>query len=182
MSRIPIPATLEAAPAASQPTLEAIKKQFGGLPNVFRLLSNSPAVLAAHAALNGALGKGKLDKKIRERIALKIAQTNGCEYCLAAHTYMGTNVAKLSLEEIAAARRGESSDEKADAAVKFAVRLVGTRGNVSAEELEALQSAGFDDAELLEIVAHVAANTFTNYVNEVFKTDIDFPKVGRNAA
>jgi uncharacterized peroxidase-related enzyme len=182
MARIPIPATLEAAPEASKPTLEAIRKQLGALPNVFRMMSNSPAVLETYAALNGALGKGKLDKKIRERIALAIAQKNGCEYCLAAHTYTGTNVTKLSLEEIAAARRGGSSDARADAAVKFAVRVAEARGGVSDPEVEGLKAAGFEDGELLEIVAHVAANTFTNYLNEVFKTDVDFPKVDRAAA
>ncbi|MGO6727830.1 carboxymuconolactone decarboxylase family protein (plasmid) [Rhizobium ruizarguesonis] len=182
MARIPIPATLEAAPEASKSTLEAIKKQIGALPNVFRMMSTSPAVLEAYAGLNGALGKGKLDKKIRERIALAIAQKNGCEYCLAAHTYTGTHVTKLSLEEIAAARRGGSSEARADAAVKFAVRVAEARGGVSEQEVEALKAAGFDDGELLEIVAHVAANTFTNYMNEVFKTDVDFPKVEREAA
>jgi uncharacterized peroxidase-related enzyme len=128
------------------------------------------------------LGRGKLDKKIRERIALAIAQKNGCEYCLAAHTYTGTHVTKLSLEEIAEARRGGSSEARADAAVKFAVRVAEARGSVSEDEVKSLKAAGFDDAELLEIVAHVAANTFTNYMNEVFKTDIDFPKVERDAA
>ncbi|TAX38934.1 carboxymuconolactone decarboxylase family protein [Rhizobium leguminosarum] len=182
MSRIPTPATLEAAPEASKPTLEAIKRQIGALPNVFRMMSNSPAVLEAYAALNGALGKGNLDKKIRERIALAIAQINGCEYCLAAHTYTGTHVAKLSLDEILAARRGGSSEARADAAVKFAVRVAEARGGVSNEEVEAVKAAGFDDGELLEIVAHVAASTFTNYMNEVFKTDVDFPKVDRQAA
>ena len=182
MTRIPIPATLDAAPEASKPTLEAIKKQIGALPNVFRMMSTSPAVLQAYAGLNGALGKGKLDKKIRERIALAIAQKNGCEYCLAAHTYTGTHVTKLSLEEIAAARRGGSSEGRADAAVKFAVRVAEARGGVSEQEVEGLKAAGFDDGELLEIVAHVAANTFTNYMNEVFMTDVDFPKVEREAA
>lgn len=129
----------------------------GGVPNVFRMMANSPAVLEAYASLNGALGKGKLDKKIRERIALAIAQKNGCGYCLAAHTYTGTNVTKLSIEEIAAARRGESSDVRADAAVKFAVKIAEERGSVSEDELAAMKAAGFDDAELLEIVAHCSA-------------------------
>jgi uncharacterized peroxidase-related enzyme len=178
MARIPIPATLEAAPETSKPTLEAIKKQIGALANMFRMMSTSPAILEAYTALNGALGKGKLDKKIRERIALAIAQKNGCEYCLVAHTYTGTHVTKLSLEEIAAARRGGSSEARAVAAV----RVAEARGDVSEQDVEALKAAGLNDGELLEIVAHVAANTFTNYMNEVFKTDVDFPTVKRDAA
>ncbi|WP_025659674.1 peroxidase-related enzyme [Rhizobium sp. IBUN] len=181
-TRIPIHPSIEAAPEASRPTLEAIKKRIGGVPNVFRMMANSPAVLEAYSSLNGALGKGKLDKKIRERIALAIAQKNGCGYCLAAHTYTGTHVTKLSIDEIAAARRGGSSDARADAAVKFAVKIAEARGSVSEDELHAMRAAGFDDEELLEIVAHVAANTFTNYMNEVFKTDVDFPEVEHHAA
>ncbi len=181
-TRIPLHPSIEAAPEAARPTLESIKKQMGGVPNVFRMMANSPAVLEAYSSLNAALGKGKLDKKIRERIALAIAQKNGCGYCLAAHTYTGTHVTKLSIDEIAAARRGGSSDPKADAAVKFAVKIAEDRGSVSEAELEAMKAAGFDDGELLEIVAHVAANTFTNYMNEVFKTEVDFPKVDHHAA
>ncbi|NKJ03820.1 peroxidase-related enzyme [Rhizobium sp. SG741] len=181
MTHVTLHPSIEAAPEAARPTLEAIKKQMGGVPNVFRMMSNSPAVLEAYAGLNGALGKGKLDKKIRERIALAIAQRNGCGYCLAAHTYTGTHVTKLSMDEIAAARRGRSSDARADAAVKFAVKVAEERGSVSEDELHAMRAAGFDDEELLEIVAHVAANTFTNYMNEVFKTEVDFPKVEHHA-
>jgi len=91
-------------------------------------------------------------------------------------------VTKLSIDEIAAARRGGSSDARADAAVKFAVKVAEERGSVSEDELHAMRAAGFDDEELLEIVAHVAANTFTNYMNEVFKTEVDFPKVEHHAA
>ncbi|MBB3354145.1 peroxidase-related enzyme [Rhizobium lentis] len=182
MTRVTLHPSIEAAPEAARPTLEAIKKQMGVVPNVFRMMANSPAVLEAYSSLNGALGRGKLDKKIRERIALAIAQKNGCGYCLAAHTYTGTHVNKLSIDEIAAARRGGSSDARADAAVKFAVKVAEERGSVSEDELHAMRAAGFDDEELLEIVAHVAANTFTNYMNEVFKTEIDFPKVEDHAA
>jgi uncharacterized peroxidase-related enzyme len=182
MTRITLHPSIEAAPEPSRPTLENIKKKMGSVPNVFRMMANSPAVLDAYAALNGALAKGKLDKKIAERIALAIAQKNGCGDCLAAHTYTGTHVTKLSIEEIAAARRGGSSDARADAAVKFAVKVAEERGSISEEELEAMKLAGFDEAELLEIVAHVAANTFTNYMNEVFKTEVDFPKVEKHAA
>jgi uncharacterized peroxidase-related enzyme len=182
MTRITLHPSIEAAPAASRPTLESIKTKMGGVPNVFRLMANSPAVLEAYAAFNGALGTGKLDKKIRERIALAIAQRNGCSYCLAAHTYTGTHVNKLSIDEIAAARRGTSAEPRADAAVKFALKVAEERGSVSEEDLHTVKAAGFDEEELVEIVAHVAANTFTNYMNEVFKTEIDFPKVDHHAA
>ena len=137
----------------------------GGVPNVFRMMSNSPAVLEAYAGLNGALGKGKLDKKIRERIALAIAQKNGCGYCLAAHTYTGTHVTKLSIDEIAAARRGASSDARADASVKFAVKIAEERGSASEVELHAMRAVGFNDEELHEIVSQVRAKAIPNYIH-----------------
>ncbi len=109
MSRIPTPATIDAAPAASQPLLEAVKKQIGAAPNMFRLISNSPAALEGYLGLYGALGKGALPAPTRERIALAVAELNGCGYCLSAHTYLGKNLAKLDDAEITANRNGPSS-------------------------------------------------------------------------
>ena len=177
MSRIPTPATIEAAPAASQPLLEAVKKQLGSVPNLFRLVSNSPASLEGFLSLSGALGKGKLPAQTRERIALAVAEINGCSYCLSAHTYLGKNLAKLDDAEITANRNGASNDPKADAAVRFAALVTTERGHVSEAALDAVKAAGYDDAQILEIVAHVALNTLTNYVNEVFQTVIDFPRI-----
>lgn len=177
MSRIPTPATIEAAPVNAQPLLEAVKKQLGVVPNLFRLVANSPAALEGYLGLNGALGKGTLDARTRERIALAVAEINGCSYCLSAHSYLGKNLAKLDDAELAANRRGTSNDPQADAAVRFAVKVVNNRGHVSDTDLTAVRAAGYSDAQIIEIVLHVALNTLTNYVNEVAKTDIDFPVV-----
>jgi uncharacterized peroxidase-related enzyme len=182
MSRLPIPDSIENAPAASQPLLQAVKKQLGMVPNLFRLVGNSPAALEGYLGLNGALAKGALDAPTRERIALAVAEINGCGYCLSAHSYIGKNLAKLSDAEIAANRGGHSADAKADAAVGFAVKLVNARGHVSDADIKAVKDAGYDDAQLIEIVLHVALNTLTNYVNEVAKTAIDFPAVAASAA
>lgn len=182
MSRIATPASIEASPDASQPLLQAVKKQLGVVPNLFRVAGNSPAALEGYLGLNGALGKGKLDGKTRERIALAVAEINGCGYCLAAHSYLAKNLAKLDEAEIAANRNGGSNDPKADAAVAFAAKIVRERGHVAATDLEAVRSAGYGDAEIIEIVLHVALNTLTNYVNEVAGTDIDFPVVAARKA
>jgi uncharacterized peroxidase-related enzyme len=183
MSRIQIPATIDAAPAASRPFLEAVKKQLGVVPNLFRLVSNSPAALEGYLGLSGALSKGALPAPTRERIALAVAEINGCDYCLSAHTYLGKNLAKLNDAEITANRSGASNDPRADAAVRFAVKVARERGHVSEEDVRAVKLAGYDDAQVIEIVQHVALNTWTNYINEVAKTDIDFPVVSaRNAA
>lgn len=181
MLRIPTPATIADAPTASQPLLEAVHKQLGVVPNLFRLVANSPAALKGWLDLSGALGKGTLPAQTRERIALAVAQVNGCDYCLSAHTYLGKNMAKLDDAEIAANRRGGSHDRKADAAVRFAALIVQERGHVSDADVRAVRMAGYDDAQIVEIVVHVALNTFTNYLNEVAKTEIDFPVVSAEA-
>ncbi len=181
MPRINAP-TIEAAPAASQPQLAAVKKQLGVAPNMFRTIAHSPAALEGYLGLNGALAKGSLDAATRERIALAVAEINGCNYCLAAHTYLGKNVAKLSDSEIDANRRGRSSDAKADAAVAFAAKVVATRGQVSDADISGVRSAGFTEADIIEIIAHVALNTLTNYVNKIAGTDVDFPEVRAVAA
>jgi uncharacterized peroxidase-related enzyme len=177
MSRIPTPATIEAAPAAAQPLLQAVKKQLGVAPNLFRLVANSPAALEGYVSLSGALGKGELPAATRERIALAVAEINGCDYCLSAHTYLGRNVAKLDDAEITANRHGASNDVKADAAVKFAVRVTNSRGHITSDDFAAVKAGGYSDAQIIEIVQHVALNTWTNYINTVGETEIDFPVI-----
>lgn len=173
MSRIAIP-TRDEAPAASQPILDAVNAQLGVVPNLFRLVALSPAALTGLTSLSGALAK-TLDVKTRERLAIATAQVNGCDYCLSAHTYLGLNLAKLSPEEVDLNRKGASSDAKADAAVRFGARVAEARGKVAAADLDAVRSAGFTDAQVIEIVAVVAENFLTNLINNVAQTDIDFP-------
>jgi uncharacterized peroxidase-related enzyme len=182
MSRLTIPTTTADAPAASLPLLQAVEKQLGMVPNLFRLIANSPAALEGYLSLSGALAKGSLPAPTRERIALAVAELNGCSYCLAAHSFIGANMAKLDPEEIAANRRGGSTDPKADAAVRFAASVVKARGHVTDDEVKAVKLAGYTDAQVVEIVLHVALNTLTNYVNEVAETAVDFPTVKSLAA
>jgi uncharacterized peroxidase-related enzyme len=174
------PASIEAAPQAAQPLLQAVKKQLGVVPNMFRTIANSPAALEGYLGLSGALGKGTLEPLTRQRIALAIAEVNGCDYCASAHTYLGKNLSKLPDAEIAANRNGGSIDVKADAAVRFAVKLAQLRGHPSDADVQAVRNAGYTDAQVIEIVLHVALNTLTNYVNETVKTEIDFPAVTTN--
>ncbi len=175
MSRLAIPARAD-VPAKSQPLLDAVEKQLGVVPNLFRLVGASPAALEGYLGLNGALSRA-LDAKTRERIALTIAQTNGCDYCLSAHSYLGLNLAKIDDAEIALNRTGHSGDAKADAAVVFARKVLDTRGRVSDADIAAVLLAGFSEAQVIEIVASVAVNVLTNYINNVAQTDIDFPAV-----
>ncbi|KEA61786.1 Macrophage infectivity potentiator-related protein [Marinobacterium lacunae] len=182
MSRIPTPATIQDAPEASQASLDAVNKLLGSVPNLFRIVANSPQTLQGYLGLNGALGNGSLNAQTRERIALAIAEINDCTYCLSAHQYLATHLAKLSAAEIEANRRGTSGDAKAAAAVEFAVKIAKNRGKVSDSDVASARAAGYSDAEIVEIVGHVALNTLTNYINEVLGTEIDFPIVDTLAA
>ncbi|MGO4713450.1 carboxymuconolactone decarboxylase family protein [Bradyrhizobium sp. 2TAF24] len=175
MSRLTIP-TRDNVPEASKPILDAVHKQLGVVPNMFRLIAASPAALQGFTGNNGALAR-TLDVKTRERIALAVAQVNRCDYCLSAHSYLGLNLAKITPDEIALNRKGQSGDAKADAAVRFAVKVVRDRGHVSDGDIKAVRDAGFSDGQIVDIIAVTAENIFTNLLNVVAQTDIDFPVV-----
>lgn len=182
MTRITIPATIADAPEAARPLLDAVVKQLGSAPNMFRAIATSPQALEGHLNLSGALGKGSLSAATRERIALAVAEINGCDYCLSAHTYLGRNLAKLDDAEITANRSGASNDPKADAAVRFAAKVARDRGHVTDADFTAVKLAGYSDAQVIEIVQHVALNSWTNFFNSVFQTVIDFPVVDTRKA
>ena len=160
--------------------LDAVKQKFGMVPNITRLMANSPAVLEGYLGFSGALAGGRLDPQLRERIAIAVASANGCNYCLSAHTAVGQMVG-LSQDELTAAQQGQSSGEKEAAALHFATKIVRERGWVADEDVAALRQVGFDDGEIVEIIATTVLNIFTNYFNHVAETELDFPLVKATA-
>lgn len=156
--------------------LDQVKQAFGTIPNMFKATANSPAALKSMWGAFGALGKGVIGTKLGEKIAVAVANYNQCEYCLAAHTYIGQG-AGIALEELHAAQSGHSTDPKTAAALSFALKLVNLRGQVSRADTQALREAGFNDEEIVEIIAHVALNLFTNYINIALDVPVDFPKI-----
>lgn len=164
-----------AATGKAQALLDGVRKKLGLVPNMMRTMASSPAVLEGYLGLSGALGSGQLLATLREQIALAVAQANGCNYCLAAHSLLGSK-AGLANGDVVAARRGDASDPRAHAAIRFALAVVASRGGVADAELERVRGAGFGDGEIAEIVAHVALNVLTNYLNRVADTEIDFPR------
>lgn len=160
--------------------LDAVKQKFGMVPNIARLMANSPQVLEGYLGFSGALAGGRLDPQLRERIAIAVASENGCNYCLSAHTAFGQMVG-LSPEELRAARSGQSAGEKESTALRFAVKAVRERGWVTDEDVTSLRQAGFDDGEIIEIIGTTVLNIFTNYFNHISETEIDFPLVKATA-
>jgi uncharacterized peroxidase-related enzyme len=166
----------EAATGRAKDLLDAVKGKLGLVPNMTRAMSNAPAVLDGYLQLSGALAKGTLPAKAREQIALAVAQANGCDYCLAAHSAVGRMVG-LTAEEIRDSRLGTAVNPKADSLIRFALKVVDARGAVSDGDLDEVRGAGFDDGAIAEVVANVALHAFTNYFNRTARTDIDFPEV-----
>ena len=175
MSRVPRH-TQDSAPAASRPLLSQIHGVFGTVPAMFAAVANAPAALASMWGSFGALGGGTLPAKLGEQIAVAVADRNRCHYCLAAHTVLGQK-AGATREEMAEAQAGRSDDPRTAAALAFALKVVERRADVSAADVAALREAGFDDEGIVEILAHVALNLFTNYVNIALDVPVDFPAV-----
>jgi AhpD family alkylhydroperoxidase len=156
--------------------LDAVKASFGATINMTTTMARS-AVLDGWLGLGGALRRGSISAANGERIALGVAEANGCAYCLSAHSYLGANVAKLDPDELEQARHFGSSDPKAQAILAFAEAVVRTKGGVDDSDIQAAREAGLTDAELGEVVGHVALNVLTNYFNRAFDVDVDFPLV-----
>jgi uncharacterized peroxidase-related enzyme len=156
--------------------LNAVQAQLGATPNFIRVLANSAPALKAFLGLHAGVGEGALDAKTRERIALAVAEENGCQYCVSAHTAIGRKVG-LDNAEIEAARAGTSADARAAAAVAFAKSLAEHGGQVTAAEVEAVRQAGHSDGEIVEIIVNVGLNVLTNILGKATQVEIDFPKV-----
>ncbi len=175
MTRITLITPTDATGPVEQAFAE-IKSAFGVVPNMFRAVANSPAALESMWGAFGALGGGRLGARLGEQLAVAIADRNNCNYCLAAHTVLGPK-AGASAQEMAEAQSGRSADPRTQAALAFAVKMVDSRAGVAAADVDALKAAGFDDGEVMEIIAHVALNLFTNYVNVALDVPVDFPGV-----
>ncbi|MGK8509454.1 carboxymuconolactone decarboxylase family protein [Nocardia asiatica] len=164
------------ATGATRELLDQIHAAFGATPAMFRAVANSPAALRSMWGSFQALGDGTLGSALTEQIAVAVANRNGCEYCLAAHTGLGRK-AGLPEAALAAAQTGDADDPKTAALLGFALELVDRRGHVGAEQIEAVRAAGWTETELVELIAHVALNLFTNYVNVALRVPVDFPMV-----
>lgn len=175
MARVAIP-TKDTAPVKSQPILDSLEKGLGKLPNFFALISQSPDTLKAVTDMHATLGKS-IGPQTRERIHIAVAEVNGCEYCVSAHTYIGGKLAGLSPEDLALNRQGRSTDPKADTVVAFVQKVAKSRGHIEDADIEALRDAGFSDAQIIDIVAELAFSFVTNLFNNTFATDIDFPVI-----
>ena len=166
----------QTATGEAKSLLDAVQAQLGVTPNFIRVLANSPKALEGFLGLYGALGKAQVDKPTQERIALAIAEGNGCQYCVSAHTAIGRGTG-LSNAEMLLNRQGSSGDIKAAATVAFAKALNENLGDITTAEFDAAHNAGLSDGEIVEVISVVALNIFTNLLGKATRVEIDFPKV-----
>ena len=157
-------------------TFDAIKGKIGMLPNLYATLGKSPAALNGLLALGGALDAGHITKAEGELIALIVGQTNECGYCVSAHTMIAKG-AGVSPDDILAARAGTLHMGRNGAIVSLSKAIVNKKGHVDAADLSAAKAGGLSEGDILEVTAHVVKNIFTNYINHVADTPIDFPKI-----
>ena len=169
------PLTLENTSGKTKELLEAVKSKMGRIPNIAGAMANSPVLLEGYLSLSGATGSGRLDPKLREFIALAVAERNECAYCLSAHTTIGNKMLGIDEATLLKSRTGESIDARTDAALKFVRAIVDKKGKVSDADIAEVKDAGYNDEDTAEISANVSFNILTNYFNELAGTAIDFP-------
>lgn len=170
------PVDRNAAEGQTKALLDGVHAKMGTVPNLLGTLANSPAALSAYLQIGDALSGGVFDPKTRDAIALTVAGINKCDYCASAHSFISSSL-KVDQTEIARRLNGNSEDPKINAVLALTRAVVETRGRVSDADLSDARAAGVTDAEIAEIVAHVALNILTNYFNHVADTEIDFPVV-----
>ena len=164
----------DAVQGKSKELLEKIKAKTGRVANIMKTMAHSPVALQAFLGLSGSFAEAKLPLKVREQIALAVGEDNQCHYCVAAHSAIGKHAGLLP-EEIEGGRRAKSPDPKTNAILGFAKKLSADRGNITDRDFAAVTKAGCSDEEILEVVTAVAMNLFTNYINHVADTALDFP-------
>jgi len=158
----------------------AFQQRLNRIPNMIRLMANSPAILDAYLRFNEAFARTKLAPKLRGLITAAVSAVNGCDYTLSVAFAIGRQEG-LSDDELTAAQFGRAAEPRTEAALRFATEVVRNRGHAPCSEVERLREAGFDDQEIVEIIALIALNIFRNYFNLVAGTEVDFPLVTANS-
>lgn len=175
MSRIQ-PVEAEQETVEQKALLELAHDQLGAIPNLTRVLAHAPAALRAYLGQNAALQEGILDERLAEQLAVAVGGANGCDYCASAHTMLAAG-AGVSADELSQNLHGEATDERTAAVLGFARLVVANRGLIGDDDITVLRAVGLSTAEVVEVLAHVGMNLFTNYFNHVAQTEIDFPSV-----
>jgi uncharacterized peroxidase-related enzyme len=175
MSRIDPVVETEATPEEAE-ALAALRSAWGAVPELGRVIARSHPLTRALLAFDRELRRGRFNGAFAEQISIAVANENRCPYCLAAHTAAGRALG-LGDDALADARSGRAADPRHAAALTFAQAVARERGHLEAAEVAAVRAAGWNDADLVELVGHVIATTLTNYLHHLSEVPIDFPAV-----
>lgn len=168
--------TIDNAPEASKPLLEAAKENFGFVPNLLGEFAESPAVLEGYLKLNEIVGKTDFSPREQQLVILAVSVENQCHYCSAVHSTILKNQLDVDEGIVDAVRSGESlRDAKLDALVSYTRKAVAERGFVSASDAQSFLDAGYSKGQLLEINLIIALKTISNYTNHLAGTPLDEP-------
>jgi uncharacterized peroxidase-related enzyme len=169
--------TTEFTPTAeATKMLDGVKQAIGKVPNMYKLMSQATNVFEAYLNNTSLLSKGTLSAADREQIALVVAGYDRCTYCASAHTLLAQKQGVKS-EEAKMNLKAQSTSPRTTALLKFCIAILQSKAKVSDDDLKALRTEGFNDVQIIEIVALVSASIFTNYFNNLADPEIDFPVV-----
>lgn len=155
--------------------LDTVQQSFGVVPNAAKVMANSPAVLESFLTFSNAMGGVKIGAKLHNQVKLNTSETNSCVYCTSILSAVAPS-AGLSADDILAGRTGNSEDRRIKAALTFANSVLESRGKVGNQQLSKVRDAGFGDPEIVEIVASVVLGCFTNFLNNLADTELDFDR------
>jgi uncharacterized peroxidase-related enzyme len=170
------PVDSQHAPGQVRRMFAEIQARLGLVPNLFRVLAIPPAALEGFMNLAAALATGALDERTRQRLALAIAESNLCNYCLSAHAFTAAKIG-LSPVEINDAIYASVAEPQRDAILTLPRNIVVRREEISDSDLGRARTAGLSDAQIVGTIANVALGIFTNYVSHFARVPIDFPRV-----
>lgn len=175
MSRLTLH-TVDSAPDAVKPALEKAVRGSGFLSNLLAVLASSPVALQAYQDMSALNADASLSLIEREVVQLVSGTTHGCRFCVAGHTAIATNKAKLDPDILAALRaRGfdQIQDERLQALAVFTKAVIDTRGQVSDAQLQAFREAGYGDQQALEVITGVGLATICNFANNLARTPLN---------
>lgn len=167
--------TIASAPERSKPILESAGKSLGFVPNMYAAMANNPALLESYVNAYAAFrAHSSLSPIEQEVVLLAISRENECEYCMAAHSVLADMVSKVPAQVTDALRDGlPIADRRLQALARFSQVMVATRGRPDASEAAMFLSAGYSDANMLDIVLAIGVKTLSNYANHLLDTPVD---------
>ncbi len=170
---------LDSAPAESRAVMESAQQAYGMLPNLYRKMAESPALIRGYAELGSIFAGSSLSAVEQQVVLLATSAANGCSYCVGAHSVMA-DMTKVPPAVTDAIRDGSPvPDARLQALRSFTQLLVAGRGWVAEADQQALLDAGYSRAQLLDVVLGVGLKTLSNYANHIMQTELDEPFAGR---